>query len=196
MLKVFGRSKQSNNRVTVKQADETSPNKRSPREVIVERGNALREEVGFGPTDNAADLGSMFLTKTSMDVLQSEGVIVHPDSMDLKEAGLGFAFTCFMAVPVLSALGDKEIDSDPNRFLVSVTNSIFQFFDEDSRVAIFQLGVKIFQEATKSGASSNAFKEFTDQIDTLVMGYALADNPEIVGALENRYQAFRKLYDN
>jgi hypothetical protein len=192
VFKIFGRNKNSETLLTEVAAAKKSPKKRSAREVVVDRGNALRVEAGFGPTGNAADLGTILLTKLSMDVLQSEGVIVHPDVMDHKDAGFGFAFTCFMAVPVLTALGDKEME--PNKFLASVANAAFQFFDEESRVAIFKLGVRIFQGATKSGASSDKFKEFTDQIHTLVLGYALKESPEVLAALQSRYQAFRRLY--
>ncbi len=193
MFQIFGRNKKSQNTKAGEQADESRPDKRTPKELIVERGNILRAEMGFDPTDDSAELGSIFLTKTSMDVLQSGGALVHPQSMGLKEACLGFAFTCFMAVPVLTALGDKEIDEDPNRFLVLAATSVFQFFDEDSQISIFKMGINIFQKAVSSGADSDAFKEFTDQIDKLVMGYALTNDRELLSALENRYQAFKKL---
>ena len=122
--------------------------------------------------------------------------MVHPESMALKEAGLGFAFTCFMAVPVMTVLEDAEINKEPNRFLVLVASSVFQFFDENSQIAIFTLGVEIFQKATSSGGDSDAFKEFTDQIHKLVLGYALTGEPEIMDALRNRFQAFRNLITN
>jgi len=181
---------------TLEETGSQNPNKREPRTVIRDRANVLRAEMGFDPTNDPSELGSIFLTKTTMDVLQSEGAMVHPESMALKEAGLGFAFTCFMAVPVMTVLEDAEINKEPNRFLVLVASSVFQFFDENSQIAIFTLGVEIFQKATSSGGDSDAFKEFTDQIHKLVLGYALTGEPEIMDALRNRFQAFRNLITN
>ncbi len=193
MFNIFSRRKESKNGGGIKQDAGQNPKKRTPQEVIFERGNLHRAEMGFQPTSDAAELGSIFLVKTAMDAIQTDGAMVHPESMDLNEACIGFAFTCFMAVPVLTALGDKEIDAEPNRFLVHVASSIYQFFDQDSQIAIFTKGTEIFQKATESGANSGAFREFTDQIDKLVMLYALTSSPDIKGALQNRYQAFRNL---
>lgn len=171
----------------------SEPSKATPKEMIVDRANSLRADLGLGRTTDAMEIGSLVLTVTAMEVLQKEGALVHPESMDLKEATAGFAFICYMATPVISALDNNEIIDDPNRFLMMIATSVFQFFDKDSTVAIFMLGTDIFRKSVDAGGESDAFKDFTDQVHKLVLVHAFSENEMAIEGLSNRYKAYTKL---
>ncbi len=161
-------------------------------DAILDKSATLRAQVGLEPTPDTKEAATIVLTSTALEVIQTDDCIAHPEQMSVQDATLAWAFICFMSAPIISSI-NIENKQDKSKFLVSVASAVFQFFDEKDIVHIYESGTNLFQKAVTSGGDSEAFVNFCEQVNKLILIHIIGNNTDAITGLRNRYAAFQKL---
>ena len=103
-------------------------------EALFERANAIRARNGLEQTADSTIAAQMVLTSIAMDVLCVADRQVHPDVLDAEDAGLAWAYVCFMGMRII-AIADQQADFDKQAFILAVACAVFQFYGDEAAIS-------------------------------------------------------------
>jgi len=161
-------------------------------EALFERANRIRAHNGLDETADATIAAQMVLTSIAMDVLRVAERELHPDVLDADDAGLAWAWVCFMGMRII-AIADQRDDFDNQAFILAVACAVFQFYDDEAVIRIVRAGTGLFQQIVGANSHTDEFVEFNDQVHKLVLAYISSGAREAIDGLRELYPAFTKL---
>lgn len=173
-------------------ADHDDAGERPDSEALFACANELRSHNGLGTTTDSSAAAQIVLTSIAMDVFRVAERELHPEVMETREAALAWAYVCCMSVPII-AIVDRRDDFDHQAFVLAVACAVFQFFDHQTLVRIIREGIDLFQSVVAEGEKSQAFLNFNEQVNALVLACVGGAAQDAIGDLRERYSAFRKL---
>jgi len=163
-------------------------------EALFERANRIRAHNGLGQTADSTIAAQMVLTSIAMDVLYVADREIHPDVLDTDDAGLAWAYVCFMGMRII-AIADQRDDFDNQAFVLAVASAVFQFYGDEVALRIVQAGTGLFQEIVSANSHAADFVELNDQVHKLVLAYLSSGTREAIDGLRQRYATFAMLAD-
>jgi len=161
-------------------------------EALFDRANQVRVQNGLGETQDATVAAQIVLTSIAMEVLCVADRRLHPDVLDAQDAGLAWAYVCFMGVRII-AIVDGQEDFDHQAFVLAVAFAVFQFYGDAVAIQIVHAGTGLFHRIVTEKQDSPEFVELNDQVHKLILAYVSAGRRDAIEALQERFRLFAEL---